>query len=73
MHAALGDPVRLAIVDELALSDRSPVELRHQVELRDMQLAEKERYLQTLEALTSRMLPPAAPKKKRWWSKSSES
>lgn len=27
-HAALGDPVRLAIVDELATSDRSPVELR---------------------------------------------
>lgn len=27
-HAALGDPLRLAIVDELALSDRAPVELR---------------------------------------------
>jgi len=27
MHAALGDPVRLAIVEELALSDRSPKEL----------------------------------------------
>ena len=27
-HAALGDPVRLRIVDELALSDRAPVELR---------------------------------------------
>ena len=27
-HAALGDPVRLAIVDELAVSDRAPVELR---------------------------------------------
>jgi protein-tyrosine-phosphatase/DNA-binding transcriptional ArsR family regulator len=27
-HAALGDPVRLAIVDELLTSDRSPVELR---------------------------------------------
>ena len=27
-HAALGDPVRLAIVDELASSDRAPVELR---------------------------------------------
>jgi len=27
-HAALGDSVRLAIVDELALSDRAPVELR---------------------------------------------
>ena len=27
-HAALGDPVRLAILDELAVSDRAPVELR---------------------------------------------
>jgi protein-tyrosine-phosphatase len=27
-HAALGDPVRLAIADELSVSDRSPVELR---------------------------------------------
>ena len=27
-HAALGDPIRLAIVDELTGSDRSPVELR---------------------------------------------
>jgi len=27
LHAALGDPLRLAIVDELCLSDRSPAEL----------------------------------------------
>ncbi|HMS86873.1 MAG: helix-turn-helix domain-containing protein [Acidimicrobiales bacterium] len=27
-HAALGDPVRLGIVDELASSDRAPIELR---------------------------------------------
>lgn len=27
-HAALGDPVRLRIVDELSVSDRAPVELR---------------------------------------------
>ena len=27
-HAALGDPIRLAIIDELTASDRSPVELR---------------------------------------------
>lgn len=27
-HAALGDPTRLAIIDELTVSDRSPVELR---------------------------------------------
>lgn len=28
VHAALGDPVRLALVDELVRSDRAPVELR---------------------------------------------
>ena len=28
-HGALGDPIRLAIIDELTVSDRSPVELRH--------------------------------------------
>ena len=28
-HAALGDPIRLAIVERLIASDRSPVELRH--------------------------------------------
>jgi protein-tyrosine-phosphatase/DNA-binding transcriptional ArsR family regulator len=28
VHAALGDPIRLSIVDELVVSDRSPVELR---------------------------------------------
>jgi protein-tyrosine-phosphatase/DNA-binding transcriptional ArsR family regulator len=30
-HAALGDPVRLAIVDDLAASDRAPVELQRLV------------------------------------------
>ncbi len=33
MHAALGEPSRLAIVDELALSDRSPSELRRRLGL----------------------------------------
>jgi len=33
VHAALGDPFRLAIVDELALSDRSPSELRRRLGL----------------------------------------
>ena len=28
-HAALGDPTRLAIIDELVSSDRAPVELQH--------------------------------------------
>jgi protein-tyrosine-phosphatase/DNA-binding HxlR family transcriptional regulator len=31
IHAALGDPHRLVIVDELALSDRSPSELRQRL------------------------------------------
>ncbi len=38
-HAALGDPVRLAIVDELALSDRASVELRRLVGLESNLLA----------------------------------
>ena len=38
-HAALGDPVRLAIVDELAASDRTPVELRQQFGLESNLLA----------------------------------
>ena len=39
VHAALGDPVRLAMVDELAVSDRSPVELRHLVDVESNLLA----------------------------------
>ena len=38
-YAALGDPIRLAIVDELALSDRSPVELRQLVNIESSLLA----------------------------------
>ena len=38
-HAALGDPIRLAIVDELAMSDRAPVELRELVGLESNLLA----------------------------------
>jgi ArsR family transcriptional regulator, arsenate/arsenite/antimonite-responsive transcriptional repressor / arsenate reductase (thioredoxin) len=38
-HAALGDPVRLAIADELSSSDRSPVELRRQLGLESNLLA----------------------------------
>ena len=33
IHAALADPHRLAIVDELALSDRSPSELRTRLQI----------------------------------------
>lgn len=38
-HAALGDPVRLAIVDELAVSDRAPVEIRRRVGIESNLLA----------------------------------
>lgn len=38
-HAALGDPARLAIVDELTVSDRSPVELGRRLGLASNLLA----------------------------------
>jgi len=38
-HAALGDPVRLAIADELTTSDRSPVELRQRLHIESNLLA----------------------------------
>lgn len=38
-HAALGDPVRLAIVDELSASDRAPVELRRRLGIESNLLA----------------------------------
>jgi protein-tyrosine-phosphatase len=38
-HGALGDPARLAIVDELATSDRAPVELRRLLDLESNLLA----------------------------------
>jgi protein-tyrosine-phosphatase len=46
VHAALADPVRLGIVDELALSDRSPVELRRMFGVESNLLAH---HLQVLE------------------------
>lgn len=39
IHAALGDPVRLAIVDELTTSDRSPAELGERFDLASNLLA----------------------------------
>ena len=39
IHAALGDPIRLAIVDELAVSDRSPTELSTALGVRPPHLA----------------------------------
>jgi ArsR family transcriptional regulator, arsenate/arsenite/antimonite-responsive transcriptional repressor / arsenate reductase (thioredoxin) len=47
-HAALGDPVRLAIVDELASSDRAPVELRSLLGIESNLLAH---HLDVLEAV----------------------
>jgi protein-tyrosine-phosphatase len=38
-HAALGDPIRLAIVDELMSSDRSPIELRRRLTIESNLLA----------------------------------
>jgi ArsR family transcriptional regulator, arsenate/arsenite/antimonite-responsive transcriptional repressor / arsenate reductase (thioredoxin) len=38
-HAALGDPVRLAVVDELTVSDRAPVELRRRLGIESNLLA----------------------------------
>lgn len=46
LHAALGEPARLAIVDELLTSDRSPVELGHRLGLRSNLMA---RHLDVLE------------------------
>jgi protein-tyrosine-phosphatase/DNA-binding transcriptional ArsR family regulator len=38
-HAALGDPARLAIIDDLTVSDRAPVELRRRLGLESNLLA----------------------------------
>ncbi len=46
LHAALGDPVRLSIVDELMVSDRAPVELQVVTGLESNHLAH---HLDTLE------------------------
>ncbi|QGG94234.1 arsenate reductase/protein-tyrosine-phosphatase family protein [Actinomarinicola tropica] len=47
-HAALGDPVRLRIVDELATSDRAPVELRQRLGIESNLLAH---HLEVLESV----------------------
>jgi protein-tyrosine-phosphatase/DNA-binding transcriptional ArsR family regulator len=47
-HAALGDPTRLAIVDELVMSDRSPLELRRVLGIESNLLAH---HLAVLEAV----------------------
>ena len=47
LHAALGEPSRLAVVDSLAVSDRSPQELRQRLDLPSNLLAH---HLDVLEA-----------------------
>lgn len=47
LHAALGDPIRLAIVDELCRSDRSPTELGQRLDVASNLLAH---HLDQLEA-----------------------
>jgi len=47
-HAALGDTVRLAIVDELAVADRAPVELRRMVGIESNLLAHHLDVLETV-------------------------
>ena len=47
-HGALGDAVRLAIIDELAVSDRAPIELRRLVGIESNLLAH---HLDVLEAV----------------------
>ena len=47
-HAALGDPLRLAIVDELAASDRAPVELRRMLGIESNLLAHHLGVLETV-------------------------
>jgi protein-tyrosine-phosphatase/DNA-binding transcriptional ArsR family regulator len=46
-HAALGDPVRLAVVEELVCCDRSPVELRERLQVESNLLSH---HLDVLEA-----------------------
>lgn len=51
-HAALGDPVRLAIADELAVSDRAPVELRRLFGIESNLLAHHLDVLESVELIT---------------------
>ena len=54
LHAALGDPTRLAIVDELSASDRSPVELRRLTGIESNLLAHHLDVLATVGLITRR-------------------
>jgi protein-tyrosine-phosphatase len=51
-HAALGDPIRLAIVDELAVSDRAPIELADLFDLPSNLLAHHLDVLETVGMIT---------------------
>lgn len=57
--------------EETAQQRAALIEERHQRELVEARMAERERYLQTLEAIAARMLP-AAPAKRRWWQRSKD-
>lgn len=56
LHAALGEPARLAIVDDLLVSDRSPVELGRRLGMRSNLLA---RHLDVLEHVGLIMRSPS--------------
>lgn len=63
-HAALGDPVRLAIVDLLSVSDRSPSELRHAVGVESNLLAH---HLDVLEGVgLVRRFPSSGDRRRRY-------
>lgn len=51
-HAALGDPTRLAIVDELAVSDRAPIEIAELFDLPSNLLAHHLDVLEQVEMIT---------------------
>jgi protein-tyrosine-phosphatase len=51
-HAALGDPVRLAIVDDLTLSDRAPIELAARFDLPSNLLAHHLDVLEQVDMIT---------------------
>lgn len=51
-HAALGDPTRLAIVDELAVSDRAPIEIAALFDLSSNLLAHHLDVLEQVEMIT---------------------
>ncbi len=64
VHAALGDPHRLAIADELALSDRSPSDLVERLEIPSNLLAHHLHVLE--EAGLAQRLPSSGDRRRRY-------